>query len=121
MPVIEQVVSTGMFIGGNEVSSFEQEFADFCNTKYAAGVASGTAALYLALRALGIGQGDEVITVSHTFFATVGAIMMTGAKPVLVDVYPTWISARLNRLSPVPQKQYYRFTSTGSQQIWTPF
>ena len=69
-----------------EVQKFEQNLADFVGTKYAIGVANGTDALTMSLRALGVGPGDEVITVGHTFHATVEAIHWNGAKPVLVDV-----------------------------------
>jgi dTDP-4-amino-4,6-dideoxygalactose transaminase len=83
---IERVVDNADFILGRDVELFEREFADFCDAKYAVGLDSGTSALELALRAYGIGEGDEVITVSHTFIATVSAISYTGAAPVLVDV-----------------------------------
>ena len=76
-----------LFLGKN-VQTLESEFANFCNTEFAIGVGSGTDALHIALRAHGIGPGDEVITVSHTFIATVEAIILAGAKPVFVDVYP---------------------------------
>jgi len=73
---------------GPNVHAFEQEFADYCGVRHAIGVANGTDALYLALRACGVGLGDEVITVSHTFIATVEAIVNVGAIPVFVDVDP---------------------------------
>jgi dTDP-4-amino-4,6-dideoxygalactose transaminase len=73
---------------GPNVRAFEAEFAAYCRTRYAIGVGSGTDALYLALRACGIGPGDEVITVANTFFATVEAIVQLGAVPVFVDVDP---------------------------------
>jgi dTDP-4-amino-4,6-dideoxygalactose transaminase len=73
---------------GENVTTFEAEFAAYCGTRYAIGVGSGTDALILALRALGIGPGDEVIVVSHTFIATVAAIVHAGARPVFVDVDP---------------------------------
>lgn len=76
-----------LFLGEN-VQAFEQEFADFCGTDFAVGVGSGTEALHLALLALGVGDGDEVITVSHTFIATVEAISYVGARPVFVDIDP---------------------------------
>src|SRR5258708_10099864 len=72
-------------IGAN-VRAFDQEFAAFCGAKHAIGVGSGTDALQLSIRALGIASGDEVITVSHTFFATVEAVLYSGARPILVDV-----------------------------------
>ena len=80
------VLTNSDFILGKDVELFEQEFADFCEAKYAVGLDSGLSALELALRAYGIGEGDEVITVSHTFVATVSAISCTGAQPVLVDI-----------------------------------
>jgi len=91
---IERVLERQVFIGGPETSAFEQEFANACQAEACAAVSSGTTALELALKALGVGAGDEVITVSHTFFATVGAIVNTGATPVLVDVEPSsWTMA----------------------------
>jgi dTDP-4-amino-4,6-dideoxygalactose transaminase len=76
-----------LFLGKN-VQALEADFATYCNTGFAIGVSSGTDALHIALRACGIGPGDEVITVSHTFIATVEAIVLTGAKPVLIDIDP---------------------------------
>jgi dTDP-4-amino-4,6-dideoxygalactose transaminase len=85
---IERVLDgMNLFLGEN-VRAFEQEFAAYCGTRYAIGVENGTDALHLALWALGIGPGDEVITVSHTFIATVEAISMVGATPIFVDVDP---------------------------------
>lgn len=77
-----------LFLGPN-VQAFEGEFANFCDVQHAIGVNDGTNALHLALRALGIGEGDEVITVSHTFIATAEAILLAGAKPVFIDIDPT--------------------------------
>jgi len=74
------------FIGGAAIKEFEQEFATYCGAAACVGVANGTDALYLALRTLGVGAGDEVITVAHTFIATAEAISLTGADPVFVDV-----------------------------------
>ena len=83
---VERVISSGRFILGSEVESFEREFAQMCSCNYAVGVATGTDALFLALKAMGIGEGDEVITVSHSFAATALAIVYTGAQPVFVDI-----------------------------------
>ncbi len=83
-----RLLRSGWYILGQEVSQFETEFAAFCGVEHAVGVASGTDALLLALRAGGIGPGDEVITVAHTAVATVAAIELSGARPVLVDVTP---------------------------------
>ena len=82
---IGRVVTHGQFILGPEVAEFERLWADFCGAPYAVGVGSGTDALHLILRALGIGAGDEVITVANSFIATAEAISYLGAKPVLVD------------------------------------
>jgi len=83
---IDDVLEGMQLTIGPNVRAFDQEFAAFCGAKHAIGVGSGTDALQLAIRALGISSGDEVITVSHTFFATVEAILYSGARPILVDV-----------------------------------
>jgi dTDP-4-amino-4,6-dideoxygalactose transaminase len=83
---IDRVVADGGFIGGPEVAGFERDFAEFCGVQWAVGVASGTAALHLGLLALGVGPGDDVVTVAHTFAATVEAIEHAGARPRFVDV-----------------------------------
>jgi dTDP-4-amino-4,6-dideoxygalactose transaminase len=83
-----KVIRDADFILGREVKLFEEEFAAFCEAKYAVGVDSGTSALELALRAYEIGPGDEVITAANTFIATALAISHAGARPVLVDVDP---------------------------------
>src|SRR5438093_1260094 len=74
-----------LFLGPN-VEAFDREFAGLCGTRHAIGMASGTDAIHLILRALGVGEGDEVVTASFTFFATIEAIRYTGARPVFVDV-----------------------------------
>ncbi|MFA6190589.1 MAG: DegT/DnrJ/EryC1/StrS family aminotransferase [Candidatus Staskawiczbacteria bacterium] len=83
---VNRVFESGNFIGGAEVEKFEKEFASFCGTKYAISVNSGTDALFLSLKVLGIGIGDEVITTPFTFIATAEAIVNCGAKPVFVDI-----------------------------------
>ena len=85
---IRAVLDAGRYILGEETRAFEQEFADYIGATYGIGVGSGTEALHIALAACGVGPGDEVITVSHTAVATVSAIDMTGATPVLVDIDP---------------------------------
>jgi len=85
---ISRVLARGVFVLGEEVAAFEQEFASYCGVAHGVGVDSGTAALHIALLACEIGEGDEVITTSHTAVATVAAIEMTGARPVLVDIDP---------------------------------
>jgi dTDP-4-amino-4,6-dideoxygalactose transaminase len=83
---IGRVVASTQFIGGEECRLFEQEFAAFCGARHAVGVANGTDALTLALRAYGVGPGDEVVTVANTFIATGEAILLNGVRPVFVDV-----------------------------------
>lgn len=85
---VARALASGWYILGEETAAFESEFADFCGAAGCVGVNSGTDAIALALRALGIGSGDEVITVPHTAVATVAAIVMSGAIPVLADIDP---------------------------------
>lgn len=86
LAAFEEVINTSAFAGGPFVAKFEAEFASFCATRHCIGVGNGTDALWLALLALGVGPGDEVITVSATFMATAEAITYCGAKPVFVDI-----------------------------------
>jgi dTDP-4-amino-4,6-dideoxygalactose transaminase len=88
LKAVEDVIEKGMYILGDEVSSFEKEFAEYIGVKYCIGVANGTDALAIALKALGVKVGDEVITVSHSAVATVAAIEMAGAVPVFADIEP---------------------------------
>lgn len=87
---IRRVLDGGRYVLGAEVGSFEAEFAAYLGGGHCVGVGSGTEAVHLALAALGVGPGDEVITVSHTAVATVAAIELAGATPVLVDVEPRY-------------------------------
>jgi len=86
LEAIDKVLHSGNYILGEEVERFEKTLAEFVGTKYAVGLNSCTDALYLSLKALGIGKGDEVITVSNTFVATISEIERVGATPVLVDI-----------------------------------
>jgi dTDP-4-amino-4,6-dideoxygalactose transaminase len=85
---ITRVMESGRYILGQEVSAFEQEFTAYIGVRYGIGVGSGTEALHVALQACGVKPGDEVITVSHTAVATVAAIQLCGARPILVDIDP---------------------------------
>jgi dTDP-4-amino-4,6-dideoxygalactose transaminase len=94
-----EVLASGHYINGSTVEQFEQQFAQFVGTTECVGCNSGTDALYLALRALGLGQGDEVITTPFTFIATAGTITAVGATPVFVDVDPQTYNLDLNRVA----------------------
>ena len=83
---IDRVLNSGWYILGREVENFEKEFAAYCGTKYAVGCASGTEAIALSFMALGIKEGDEIITVPNTAVPTISALSMVGARPVFVDV-----------------------------------
>ncbi|MGE0719648.1 MAG: DegT/DnrJ/EryC1/StrS family aminotransferase [Alphaproteobacteria bacterium] len=83
---VARVLSGGWYILGKEVAAFEQEFAAWCGNAHGIGVANGTDALVLALRGLGVGAGDMVATVSHTAVATVAAVELAGATPILIDI-----------------------------------
>jgi dTDP-4-amino-4,6-dideoxygalactose transaminase len=88
MPAIEAVISRSAFIHGPFVSAFESEMAQFAQAEHCVGSANGTEAIFVALKALGVKPGDEVITVANTFTATAEAIEWTGARPCLVDIDP---------------------------------
>lgn len=89
LATIGDVIDSSAFCGGSYVARFEEEFAGFCRTRHGIGVGNGTDALWFTLLALGVGPGDEVITVPATFIATAEAIAFCGARPVFVDIDPT--------------------------------
>jgi len=98
---IGELVSASSFVLGPAVESFEANFAEYCGARFAVGCNSGTSAIHLALAALDVGPGDEVITVSHTFVGTVWGILYCGATPVFADIDPhtmTMDTARLEEL-----------------------
>lgn len=98
MREVERVIESQRFILGEDVERFERNFANYCGTAHAIGCASGTDALELALLALDIGPGDEVLTVPYSFFATAGAILTVGATPVFVDVEPDTFNLDVTKL-----------------------
>jgi len=100
-----EVYDSGWFIKGNEVNLFEKEFARFCRANYCVGVGNGLDAIYLALRALEISKGDEVIIPSNTFIATALAVSYVGAKPILVDPDPKTYNMCIDGLEEVITKK----------------
>jgi dTDP-4-amino-4,6-dideoxygalactose transaminase len=112
--VFRSALRTASFIGGEQVQKFEEEFAQFCGTKFCVGVNSGTDALRFALMAAGIGPGDQVITVPNTFIATTEAISQVGAMPVFVD-----IDERTYNLDPNKLESYLknRFALSASHPV----
>ena len=95
---IQNVISDCEFIGGKYVKKFESEFANYCKVKYCIGVGNGTDALFISLKALGIGKEDEVITAANSFIATSEAISATGAKVVFVDCYPDYYTIDVTKI-----------------------
>jgi dTDP-4-amino-4,6-dideoxygalactose transaminase len=96
---IDEVLDSMQLTIGPNVKAFDKEWAEYCGAKHAIGVGSGTDALQLAIRACGISSGDEVITVSFTFFATVEAILYANARPILVDIDPKSMLIDLSAVS----------------------
>jgi dTDP-4-amino-4,6-dideoxygalactose transaminase len=111
---IQQVLDNTAFAGGPFVAQFEKQFAEFCGCKHAIGVGSGTDALWLSLIALGIGEGDEVITVPNTFIATAEAITFCGATPVFVDIEEQTYNMDHNKLEDYLKRRYQE-TGTRNQ------
>lgn len=88
MQAVGGVLDSGRYILGPECTAFEREFAEYCQTRFSAGVANGTCALHLVLRGIGLDEGDEVITAPNSFIASASSIALAGAKPVFVDIGP---------------------------------
>src|SRR5262245_31195846 len=101
---VHRVMDGGMYILGEEVARFEQEFADYLGIQHAVGVGSGTDALHIALRACGVGLGDTVLTVSHTAVATVAAVELTGATAVVTDIDPATATMDVDSLGEAIQQ-----------------
>ena len=121
-----RVLASGWYILGPELEAFEQAFAAYHGmthgVAHAVGVANGTDAIELALRALGIGEGDEVITVAHTAVATVCAVERTGATPVLVDIgeeTTRWTPRLPRRRSPPERRRSCPSISTATPRTWS--
>ncbi len=95
---VNQVLRSGILAQGSKVAQLEADFADYCGTKYAAAVSSGTAALHAALYAVGVKTGDEVVTTPFSFIATINPILFQGAKPVLVDIDPKTYNIDVKKL-----------------------
>lgn len=114
LPMVKEAMENAAFIGGPQVNGFEAEFAAFCDSEHCAGVNSGTDAIRFALMAAGVGPGDEVITVPHTFIATTEAISQVGAKPVFVDIDPKTYNMDPNKLEDYLTKRP-RGSSTSTQ------
>lgn len=88
MPELNRVLATASFVGGPDVAAFEAEYSEYCGVRHCVGLANGTDAVELALRAVGVGPGDEVVIPANTFIATAEAVVRTGGRPVLADVDP---------------------------------
>ncbi len=108
---IQSTIDSCAFVAGSKVNQFEEDFAAYCGVKYAIGVSCGTSALYVALRTLGMGEGDIVITVPYTFIATVEAITMTGARPVFVDIEKDSYNISIAKMIQYIEKSCVRNTS----------
>ncbi len=98
---VASVLDSGVYIRGPEVAAFEQEFAAYCETGHAVGVANGTDAITIALRAMGVGTGDEVVVPSFSFYASAEAILPTGATPVFCDIDPATYCATAQTVAAV--------------------
>ena len=95
---IQNVINDTAFIKGKYVQKFEEEYAEVYGVKHVISCANGTDAIYITLKALGIGQGDEVITVANTWISTSETITQTGAKPVFVDIHPDYYTIDVSKI-----------------------
>ncbi len=111
---LAQVISESAFIGGKYVATFEQNFAAFCAVKHCVGVANGTDALFLALKMLGVGPGDEVFVPANSFIATSEAVSMAGGLPVFVDIDPVTYTMDPNRLEDLLKERSNRCNRLGN-------
>jgi dTDP-4-amino-4,6-dideoxygalactose transaminase len=110
---VDEVLSSQRFVLGANVAALEKEIADYCRVPYAVGVASGTDALLLSLKALGVGPGDAVVTVPFTFFATAGVVVNLGARPLFVDIEEAGFNMEPDRLSSLLSRECALSTTTG--------
>ena len=110
---IQKVIANTAFVGGPFVKSFENVFAEFCGVKHCIGVGNGTDAIFIALKTLGIGRGDEVITVANSFIATSEAITATGARVVFVDINPQTYNMDTRKLKEFIEEKCIFDHSTG--------
>src|SRR5579872_2432662 len=104
LAAIAHIVDSQQFILGEEVRRVEEQLAEYCGARFAIGCASGSDALLLALKAAGIGPGDEVLTVPFTFFSTAGSVALCGARPVFVDVEPETFNIDVARIPVVLER-----------------
>jgi dTDP-4-amino-4,6-dideoxygalactose transaminase len=120
---IDEVLKTGEYVLGHYVRQFEQEFAKYCGAKYAVGVNSGTDAIVLALRAINVQLGDEVIVPALTFISTANAVTFCGGVPIFVDVEPNTLNmdpSSCNKQLQEERRRSFQSIFTDSLRIWIP-
>ncbi|MFC2174156.1 DegT/DnrJ/EryC1/StrS family aminotransferase, partial [Acidobacteriota bacterium] len=111
---VQDVIERQDFIRGKEVDLFEKEAAEFLGASHAIGVGSGTDALAMALESIGVGPGDAVVTTPFTYFATIEAILQTGAEPIFVDIDPKNFNLDPGALEDYLRKKVRRLPETGA-------